>query len=390
MNIVLTTNYSPWSSYSGGGQQSTHQLACSLVELGHEVTVVYTKPVFEKVESPADVPYSIRWAFFFGLKSSGTALFRPFNALSVALTVCKVVKERAVNVVHSQGEEGAFIPFFVKKRNFLFVVTPRYPSYPNALLRRSSIFDYIKLYTVNLKYIMLRIALNNADICVSTSLSNKAEVVRYYQLPGNKITIIPNGINSVFFEVTRDNRSYKGPVIFFGRISRAKGVDIFINALILMGKKAPESFIVGRGDELDRLKTLVQNNSLNSKVKFIDWLNPKELASLLKRSSMAVLPSKEESFGNAMVETLATGTPLITSTAGSIQEVIPSKYSYQIPNPTPGELAVQIEKIFNNPVIANDKSLKGKEYVMNNYSWKTTAVKHIHLYSNALCRHYAQ
>ena len=68
MRIVLTSNFSPWSSYSGGGQRSTHQLASALVELGHDVTVIYTA-VFGRKPTPTEpTPYRIKWALFFGLR----------------------------------------------------------------------------------------------------------------------------------------------------------------------------------------------------------------------------------------------------------------------------------------------------------------------------------
>ena len=109
MRIVLTSNFSPWSSYSGGGQRSTHQLASALVELGHDVTVIYTA-VFGRKPTPTEpTPYRIKWALFFGLRGRRSSPMRPLNAVSVRAAVRELHDESPVDVVHSQGEEGALI-----------------------------------------------------------------------------------------------------------------------------------------------------------------------------------------------------------------------------------------------------------------------------------------
>ena len=55
MRIALTTNFSPWSPYSGGGQRSTHQLASALALRGHDVTVVYTKAPLDRIVEPGTI-----------------------------------------------------------------------------------------------------------------------------------------------------------------------------------------------------------------------------------------------------------------------------------------------------------------------------------------------
>ena len=105
MDIILTCNFSPWSPYSGGGQQSTHELATALAARGHRVSVVFTRTPFEDFEIPQNLGYQVIWASFFALRSWSSAPLRSLNALSVARAVGKILSctPRPV-VVHGQGE----------------------------------------------------------------------------------------------------------------------------------------------------------------------------------------------------------------------------------------------------------------------------------------------
>src|SRR5262245_15559702 len=109
MRCILTVNFSPWSRYSGGGQRSTHNLACALAQRGHDVSVVYTKPPWEAVQLPAALPYQPLWAALPAFRSRSGALLRPLTSLSVARQVERLARHGAELVVHGNGEEAALI-----------------------------------------------------------------------------------------------------------------------------------------------------------------------------------------------------------------------------------------------------------------------------------------
>jgi glycosyltransferase involved in cell wall biosynthesis len=73
---------------------------------------------------------------------------------------------------------------------------------------------------------------------------------------------------------------------------------------------------------LASLQARVRQLQLERRVHFVTWLDAPQLAALVRRASFAVLPSLEESFGNTMAEALALGVPVISTTAGSIPEVV--------------------------------------------------------------------
>ena len=151
MRIILTCNFSPWSRYSGGGQKSTHKLATALAQRGHEVTVIFIKSVFEKIKLPDEILYDIKWAPFFGVRSSRSAPLRPLNAVSVLSAVKQLARDGRIDAIHCQGEEGALLPSFCCDRDIPLVITPRYPWYPNEL-GSAPFWAKLRLWLFHTKY----------------------------------------------------------------------------------------------------------------------------------------------------------------------------------------------------------------------------------------------
>ncbi len=384
--IVLTVNYSPWSRYSGGGQRSTHQLASELARRGNTVTVVYTKSPMEKIKLPGDLPYSVRFASFFGLRGHRRAPMRPLNALTVARAVASITDGKRNVVVHSQGEEGALVPFLKSRRDVRFVVTPRYPSYPQALLDSNVAFRCkMALAAFDAKVLVLGSALRKADVCCPTSRSSLSHIRRAFGVPISRCRVVPNGVAPCFLGVKRRRGAHRGPLLFFGRLAASKGPMMFIEALALLGRDAPNAVVIGRGEDLPLLRSRVEALGLSSRVVFEGWKTGQEIARRLAESSMAVLPSREESFGNAMVEAMAAGTPLVTTRVGSIPEVVDEgRTGVLVPPDDPRALATAIQKLLRNRSLAEALGKRGREHVRERYSWAATATRYEAIYEDVL------
>ncbi len=382
--IILTVNFSPWSLYCGGGQRSTHQLACALSERGHHVTVVFSKAPWEKLAHPADLPYAVRFASFMGIASRRNAPLRPLNAFSVSRIVAALIRDSEETIVHSQGEEGALIPDLKRRRDFRFVVTPRYPDYPKELLaEHSPLWRRAALGVFDSKYLALGRAVRAADAVCPTSHASAEQVLRAFNVHRGKCHIVPNGVAPCFFDVVRRTDAHRGPLLFFGRLAESKGPDTLVEALGLLGPDAPRTVVVGRGDELGRLENRVGSLGLRDRVTFEGWKDPEQIARLLAGASAAVLPSREESFGNAMVETMAAGTPLVSTWVGSIPEVVDeSRIGLLVSPDDPPALARAIQTLGDDVPRAEQMGRAGRDRVKQRFSWPATAAVFEEVYNS--------
>ncbi len=385
MNVLLTVNFSPWSAYSGGGQRSTHNLACALQARGHRVTVVYTRPPWEWVDVPARLPYAVRWAPLWARRSASSALLRPLTALAVERVVDAELTANGPSIVHGNGEEASLVPRLRARHRFGFLMTPRYPAFPDAMLDGSWRKAHVKLGLAlrHTRYVQLGWALAGADLCCPTSEHSAAQVMRVYGLSAERVRVVPNGVSEAFLSAARAPDAEHGPAVFFGRIAAEKGAATLIEAWALLGARAPELVLVGRGPALPGM--LERASQRGIKLRHVAWLDAPELATLLASASMAVLPSLEESFGNAMAEAMALGLPVVSTTAGSIPEVIEHEQSgLLVPPGDATALAAAVRGLIDEPARARALGEAARARVRERFTWQAVAARFEALYAAAL------
>jgi len=404
MRCILTVNYSPWSSYSGGGQRSTHNLACALSRRGHRVTVIFTKRPWESVPLPSDLPYDVVWAAM-PIARRGT----PFFVAREVHRLLRDAPEPTPTIVHSNGEEAALIPQLKQRvsssQRFGFVMTPRYPNLPDPLQRAASQQSAIRLAllaVVQTKYIWLGRALRGADWICPTSRSAAEMVQRAYGLARERISVVPNGISEEFLRATSDAPEVTNAdptlaaftsagafAIYFGRLAREKGVHTLIDALTLTDGEAegPDVRVLfaGRGPELSRLQQRVAELHLGDRVHFSTWLDAPQLATLVRAASFAVLPSLEESFGNTMAEAMALSVPVLSTSAGSIPELIDNGRNGVLV--TPGDaraLANAMRALAVDPTRRQQLGAAGRAHVVEHLTWDASAARFEQIYERVL------
>jgi glycosyltransferase involved in cell wall biosynthesis len=129
------------------------------------------------------------------------------------------------------------------------------------------------------------------------------------------------------------------------------------------------------------LQTRVAALGLGDRVAFVDWLEPRPLAALLARARAAVLPSREESFGNAIAEAMAVGCPVIATRVGSVPEIVDAdRTGVLVPPDDPAALAEAIDALLADPDRAAALARAGREHVRARFTWDAVAASFEDLY----------
>jgi glycosyltransferase involved in cell wall biosynthesis len=122
----------------------------------------------------------------------------------------------------------------------------------------------------------------------------------FIQLPGQKAIAVKATLTCL-------------KLIFFSRIEEKKGLDILLNALALVS--VPYHLTIagsGEASYIQSLKIIAANNHTGNKISWIGFLNENKFE-LLQQHDLFVLPSYDENFGNAVIESLSVGTPVLIS-----------------------------------------------------------------------------
>ena len=150
----------------------------------------------------------------------------------------------------------------------------------------------------------------------------------------SKITVIPNGIDLVEVErLGREPMTHawfdpdQPPVIIgTGRLTHQKGFDVLLRAFALARARCPMRLIIlGKGPEQGRLQALAEHLGIDSDVHLRGHVdNP---LPYLRRAALFVLPSRWEGLSNALLEALASGTPMVaTRCTGSTELLDQGRY----------------------------------------------------------------
>jgi len=196
------------------------------------------------------------------------------------------------------------------------------------------------------------------------------------------ITVLPNFVRLQPYKPSAEVRDEsKLKLIFFSRIEQKKGLDLLIAALAKVNVPY-QLTIAGDGDKdyVEHLKTMAIENNVEDKISWIGFQNENKFA-LLQEYDLFVLPSYDENFGNAVIESLSVGTSvLISEQVGLADYVIENKLGW-ICKTNADSIAETINKIG-----ADDKTILQKirdiapGIIHDDFNEKNMVTKYIAMY----------
>ncbi|MCI8352700.1 MAG: glycosyltransferase family 4 protein, partial [Clostridia bacterium] len=229
----------------------------------------------------------------------------------------------------------------------------------------------------------------------------KRELQRLFGLPFEKINVAPNGINiNMFNGVEKDyefRRQYaldnEKIILFMGRLVYEKGVQHLISAMpkILSGYHDAKLIIAGKGGMLEELKAQVASMGLGNKVYFTGYMDQKQVCKMYKCADISVFPSTYEPFGIVALEAMLSGTPVVVSDIGGLNEIVEhgvdGMKSYA---GNANSLADSILELLYNPALADSVVKKARLKVKNEYNWAKIAQDTHFIYQKAICQTMAE
>jgi len=333
----------------------------------------------------------MEWAPYIGYPF--TAKLRQLNSITVYQKLKSLLNNEDIDIVNSLGGEAFFIPDLCKKRKIPFFVSLEHPNLKSIVpkINPAKPYQTVKsvLQTRELK--ICRYICDRATFIVSPSKFTKHEAVQYFDIDPEKVEIVHHGIVDEMLcrSSEKEGRSEKGPIIYFGRLEPQKGVDLLISVFALLVKNGTLAdrnlLIIGNGPHKRKYEKLAVKLGLQNRIKFTGWQPHDYIKERLAVASCCVLPSISESFGLSMAETLAQGVPLVTTTAGSIPEVVDYGRGAWLAEPDdPLSLTETLKRAVMNYPESLRKANHGKAYALERFSWSEAARKYEALYQRTL------
>jgi D-inositol-3-phosphate glycosyltransferase len=227
--------------------------------------------------------------------------------------------------------------------------------------------------------------IRRCDHIISPTEREKQEFVGRYGASSEKISVVPCGVNLEQFRILdkAQARQYLGfgddkIILFVGRIDPLKGVDKLIKALSYLGNiQRLRLLVIGGGEhsqhEIEKLRKLACNLQMENSVTFMDLVKHEQLPYFYSGADVCVVPSYCESFGLVALESLACGTPVVTTDVGDFSNIIlEGETGYVVRGNIPQHLADKIALLLSRP--GTDKeSARLIRSTVSRFSWSNIA-----------------
>lgn len=164
--------------------------------------------------------------------------------------------------------------------------------------------------------------LKEADEVIALSADWKKKFDETFGL--KNCVILENGIDTERLKPAITSvKDHPHTFVSLGRLGERKGTYDLIKAIERVKVQIPDikCYLAGDGD-IDRCKQIVEEKNLKSNIFIVGWADFDKKLELLKKSSVLVLPSYNEGLPMAILEGMACGKAIISTTVGAIPEVV--------------------------------------------------------------------
>jgi glycosyltransferase involved in cell wall biosynthesis len=225
--------------------------------------------------------------------------------------------------------------------------------------------------------------ISDADKVIAVSENTKRDVAEFCGVAPGKIEVIYSGVRSGGDspDIGAVKKKYNLPenfILSLGTLEPRKNIEGLIRAFEILKQSSKfqvlsfKLIIVGpKGWLYKKIIDCAKKSPAREDIKFINYINPEEKSAFYKLAKIFVYPSFYEGFGFPPLEAAAAGTPVITSTASSLPEIM-GEAALMVDPYNPAELAKVMAECLADENLRNALIEKGKKQA-EKFSWGTCA-----------------
>ena len=233
-----------------------------------------------------------------------------------------------------------------------------------------------KLLYWGLVYIATMLSLLTARRAIAVSeYAGSSAIQGLFRGLRRKMTIVPHGVSSVYIK----NKRTVAPKPFLLTVSDIyvqKNLHTLIRGFAGLLDDMPDLVLKVAGKPLDasyyaRVCKIIDELGIADSVEFLGHVGGKDLVSLYGSCTVFVFPSTVETFGNPLVEAMASGCPIVCAHAAAMPEIAGDAVRYVLPH-EPNSFTMVLREMLMDEAMRKDFSARARAR-SKIYSWEITA-----------------
>ena len=223
---------------------------------------------------------------------------------------------------------------------------------------------------------------------ITVSEFEKENIIAKLKIPRERVTMIYNGYNEWFRPIDDTMQVYKkyipesGFLFFLGNTDPKKNTERTLVAYSRYLEKSTVKRKLLMADlSPDYLDAIIRNNAIENirnNMVVPGYIDNKDLPYIYNSAFAFLYTSLRESFGIPILESMACGTPVVTSNTSSMPEIGGTDAILVNPEDV-GQITAMLLELENNPAFYEEKRRAGLERVKS-FSWRRTAEQLLNLY----------
>jgi glycosyltransferase involved in cell wall biosynthesis len=372
MRILQVTNFFKPSWESGGPARVAYEISKRLVERGHEVTVYTTDGFKWRLDVETNMPVfvdGIKTYYFRNLYLVRKRVFpTPYYAPVVAR---KEIMNFDVIHIHEGNTLGYFVHHYAEKFGVPYV----HQVHGSLLIRMNRERSIVgKIWDTLVEYRTL----HDASKVIALT-KTEAEQYKKMNVGGNKIKIVPNGIDLSEYTNLPEGGEFRRKysisndekiVLYVGRMNKTKGIDLLIKAFADVSKKLNDVKLVLVGPDdgyRSALEGQIQMLKVEDNVLFAGFVSDDEKKMAFVDADVFVTPSFS-GFPVTFLEACACGTPIITTNKGDKLDWIQDKVGYVVEYDK-DQLKKAMVKVLSDEELRRKFGEDGKKLMREKFGW---------------------
>ena len=378
MHVAINAAF--WNQPNTGSGQYTRQLVYHLNRMVSDLTITLVYPQVAGQPKPEAVPPSVKVKL---------VPVRPGNLGKVWFEqrlfpqACRAVGATVAHVPYWGGPLQSPVPLVVTVHDLTTMLVP----------------EYRRPFLTRLYNALVSASARGATRLITDSEASKRDIIDHLHIPADKIERIYLAAGSEFSP--QDSgllemailRKYKLPdfyVLYLGGYELHKNVTTLLLAwtyvgqalgedypLILAGKKPTQS-----NEIYPDYDSYIQQLGIADYVRWIGYVDEEDKPVLYRNAETFVFPSRREGFGLGVLEALASGTPVVTTTASSLPEVLGDAGFAVEPDDARGLAGAIISTVIQDNLRAELKQKATQQAAV--FSWEKTAAETLLVYDAAV------
>lgn len=249
--------------------------------------------------------------------------------------------------------------------------------------------DEVKRFAKHYKVLrpLIRWLWHDADAVVA--VSNGLREFAFQTTPDLPIEVIPNAIELSVFTPPL-HRNHDGPIrlLFVGRFNAFKNVEMLIQAVAHLKMKGLEGFelhLIGEGERRAPVERLVSDQGLTKEVHFWGWINRDSLVDKYRQADVFVTATTWEGMPNTVLEAMACGLPVVATRASGLEELVREGMNgYLVDINDSAALADRLARLINNRFERQRMSKESRKVAEREFAWDHIAAQYVEIYKRIL------